>query len=177
MDSGSTTRRLCASSSCESHNIICSGDAVSESFLSSASASGRAFWIHFQHLQRKKLKTRMGVIQQVNDCYSLIFMSFFQLLPPMCASNTLVQWARVIVVLEILPTWFRVDHNVSSISPSDWPAPTMNVGENLAKQMSWCPWAWNKPIPWMMMSSGWKWRNGDSLTRRRKFLKYWQLTS
>ena len=108
--------------------------------------------------------------------YSLIFTIFFQLLSPMCASNTSVQWARV-MVQEILPTWFKVDHNVSKISPLDCPALMMKLGENLAKQISWCPWTWNKPMPGMITSSGWTWRNRDSLTLWQKFIKYWQLTS
>ena len=73
-------------------------------------------------------------------------MSFFQFESFMWSSMTSLR-CNVDIPLVLLEISFSGAHSVSIVLPSICQPPSMKLGEYLARQLSWCPWIWKRPIP------------------------------
>src|SRR5216684_7323828 len=73
-------------------------------------------------------------------------MSFFQFESFMWSSMTSLQ-CDVDIPLVLLEISFSGAQSVSIVSPSICQPPSIKLGEYLARQVSWCPWIWKRPMP------------------------------
>src|SRR5258708_40222564 len=72
--------------------------------------------------------------------------SFFQFESFMWSSMTSLQ-CDVDIPLVLLEISFNGAQSISTISPSICRPPSMQLGEYLVRQGSWCPWIWTSTIP------------------------------